>query len=184
MFVFKDSMSPSSADLTTAQDMVEVYKVVIMSDDLLTLVLDDIPEQADSHGITVGFLKSAISLSSLNHGIFKISVTTGNSELSVEIARAVHDACLEKLPEYANSLEITSVEEPKIANSPNDKNIVINSALGFFIGTFSAMLIIWIIHCFDVVIHDKKKIEDNFDIPVLGVIPVNTLSNDHSEEAV
>lgn len=184
MFVFKDSMSPSSADLTTAQDMVEVYKVVIMSDDLLTLVLDKIPEKADSYGITVGFLKRAISLSSLGHGIFKISVTTGNSELSVEIARAVHDACLEKLPEYANSLEITSVEEPKIANSPNDKNIVINSVLGFFIGTFSAMLIIWIIHCFDVVIHDKKKIEDNFDIPVLGVIPVNTLSNDHSEEAV
>ena len=27
------------------------------------------------------------------------------------------------------------------------------------------------INMYDVVIHDKKKLEDNFDMPILGVIP-------------
>lgn len=33
------------------------------------------------------------------------------------------------------------------------------------------MAVIFVANMLDVTIRDKKKIEDNFDIPVLGVIP-------------
>ena len=184
MYVFKDSMSTSSADLTTAEDMVEVYRVILMSDDLLTKIVNKIPSEYDSYGISVGFLKGAISLSSLGRGLFKISVTTGNSNLSLVLARYVHDIATAEMLSLPNSLMIETIQEPKEANAPNDKGVVTNAALGFFIGAAVTMAIIWIVHAFDVVIRDKKKIEDNFDIPVLGVIPSNTVVSEYSEEGV
>lgn len=184
MYVLKDSMSPSSADLTTAEDMVEVYRIVLMSDDLLVKVVNKIPEEYNSYGVTVGFLKSAISLNSLSRGMFTISVTTGNSELSFVLACIVQDVAIMEMERLVNSFQILSIQEPKQAKMPNDKGVVTNALLGFAIGAAATMIVIWVVHAFDVVIRDKKKIEDNFDIPVLGVIPSNNLAGDTSEEGV
>lgn len=184
MYVLKDSMSPSSADLTTAEDMVEVYRIVLMSDDLLVKVVNKIPEEYNSYGVTVGFLKSAISLNSLSRGMFTISVTTGNSELSFVLACIVQDVAIMEMERLVNSFQILSIQEPKEAKRPNDKGVVTNALLGFAIGAAATMIVIWVVHAFDVVIRDKKKIEDNFDIPVLGVIPSNNLAGDTSEEGV
>ena len=42
------------------------------------------------------------------------------------------------------------------------------------------MVVIFVLNQFDVVIHNKKKIEDNFDIPVLGVIPRQNVASKKS----
>ena len=46
-----------------------------------------------------------------------------------------------------------------------------NTAIGVVIGAVITMTFVFVMNMFDVVIHDKKKIEDTFDIPILGVIP-------------
>ena len=39
------------------------------------------------------------------------------------------------------------------------------------VGAVLSMALIFVMDMFDVIIHDKKKIEDTFDVPILGVIP-------------
>ena len=44
------------------------------------------------------------------------------------------------------------------------------------------MAVVYVSAMFDVVIHDRKKLEDNFDIPVLGVIPRYDVDEQPKEE--
>jgi capsular polysaccharide biosynthesis protein len=43
--------------------------------------------------------------------------------------------------------------------------------VGVLAGMVVTMIVIFVLSIFDVIIHDRKKLEENFDIPVLGVIP-------------
>ena len=47
-----------------------------------------------------------------------------------------------------------------------------NAVVGGVAGLVFALLGIWLFSVLDTTIRDKKKIEDNFDIPVIGVIPL------------
>ena len=56
--------------------------------------------------------------------------------------------------------------------------LIMGKALGIpvsnsqaIVGAVMAMAFVFILNIFDIVIHDKKKIQDTFDIPILGVIP-------------
>ena len=64
------------------------------------------------------------------------------------------------------------------------KNIFTNALIGVLIGAVVSMLGIFVYSIFDVVIRDKKKLEDNFDFPVLGVIPRYDVPVEQDKEGV
>ena len=43
--------------------------------------------------------------------------------------------------------------------------------LGVIVGTVVAMAVVFITNVLDVTVRNRKKLEDTFDYPVLGVIP-------------
>ena len=53
----------------------------------------------------------------------------------------------------------------------NSKNVVRNVVIGFVAGAVGCMLIIFIRSLFDVAIRDKKKLEESFGLPIIGIIP-------------
>ena len=53
----------------------------------------------------------------------------------------------------------------------NDKNLARNTVIGFLVGVVISMVAIYLYSILDVVVRDKKRLEDNLDVPVLGVIP-------------
>ena len=59
----------------------------------------------------------------------------------------------------------------KAPSSPNSRNVLFNTMIGIAVGAVLSMALIFVMDMFDVIIHDKKKIEDTFDVPILGVIP-------------
>ena len=181
MYVYRTSSSTTSADMTTAEEMVEVYKVILMSDDLLNKIVNELPEKYDSLGLSAGYLRSVISLSSLGRGTFRISITTLDPEFSYDLARCVHDLATAEMLSIPNALMIHTIQEAKRPTAPNGKNEISNAAIGFVIGAVLALIVIWVIHALDVVIRNKKRIEDDFDLPVLGVIPLH-IPKERAEE--
>ena len=183
MYVYRTSSTTTSADLLAAEDMVEVYRVILMSDDLLNKIVNKVHSEYKDYDVSVGFLRSSISFASLGRGMFNISVTTIDADLSLVLSRYVHDLATAEMLSIPNALMIETIQEPKIPTGPNDKNGVVKSAIGFLAGAIVTMIVIWIFHALDVVIHDKKRIEDNFDIPVLGVIPIQAVEESVEGEA-
>ena len=101
-----------------------------------------------------------ISVTSENPTISKVVAETAG-QLSVEAYRSTH--------KYA--VEITELDSAKQPGSRDSKHVVRNAFIGGFIGGVLAMLVVFVVAKLDVVVRSKEKLEQAFDIPVIGSIP-------------
>ncbi len=178
MLAQKNSESINSTDMIVAESMVEVYSVVLKSEPVLNAVIASLPAEYAKYNVNAAYLRSVMSVSGQGNGVFRISVTTDNPQLSFALAEGIENMTPAAIKTSVQSaLSIIIIESPKLPTSPNSKHVVRNVAVGFFAGFLLAAVVVWLFNVFDVVIRDKKKLEDNFDIPVLGVIPVQVLSD-------
>ena len=126
-------------------------------------------------------MRSAITFSRDNNGFLKVSVTTDNPALSFDIAKAIEQEFpAVMLDKIKDALSFLTFESPQLPKSANQKPIIRNAVLAFVAGAAITVAVIWIATVFDVCIHDKKKIEDNFDVPILGVIPRHDIASNAS----
>lgn len=180
MMVSKNGTSLSTGDIDVATEMVKRCKVVIFRNNFLNKVLAEIknnPLYAEKDwDIDVSYLKSVITLEQCGDTeAFEITATTPDPELSIAIADALAMHIMITLPEsmsYPKDLISSKmIDPPVLALSPNSNHALRNALIGFVVGAVVAMVAIFVLSLFDVTIRDRKKLEDSFDIPVLGVIP-------------
>ena len=79
-----------------------------------------------------------------------------------------------------NTFKISCFKDPiapegSAVISANSKHEIRNAVLMFLIAGVVSVVAIWIYSFFDVVIRDKKKLIDNVEVPILGVIPRHDL---------
>lgn len=185
IYVYKNNSSTTtttttSGDIAAAEEMVNIYERAIGGDKFMTHVCQALIEKNPAYAnekYTPARLKGYISISKVEDTPnFIIKVTTGDKNLSADLAAAIVNDCIAtgKLEEILKNNHASSViEAPKDANSiaANGKNTVRNAIIAFFVGIILAAVCIWIFASFDVTIRSAKKIEDNIDVPVIGVIP-------------
>lgn len=108
--------------------------------------------------------------------IFNLNVTTDDPGLSHAVAVALNKKItdredgLSKMLTY-NDVSTSTIDEPVFNGVANSKNVVRNTLIGLVGGALLTMIALYIVSMFDIMIRDRKKLDDNFDIPVLGVIP-------------
>lgn len=173
------------SDVDFATSYLETYKMVLTIPDFLNNVLAHLEdnhasyEQYDGEYEELGWdkltpdrIRGFISSNS-QQDIITISVTTADPILSRALADSIAYVFTQgdilAYPEDVVTVKILQIA--KAPSSPNSRNVMLNTMIGVAIGTVLSMAVIFIMDMFDVIIHDKKKIEDTFDIPILGVIP-------------
>ena len=148
-------------------------------------VVAEIKNVYGDNGITAKVLASMITIKTDDDTpTFVLKVTSKNPIITCAVSEVVlkkiqvnGDGDKSKLDELVESNLISKVyTEPErnhnvIKNTPNSKNTVRNSLIAFAIGFILAAAAVWVYSMFDVVIRDVAKIEENIDIPILGVIP-------------
>ena len=159
--------------------MVNVYKIAITGEKFLLKVCAD--EHFADYQLTTARVKSMLTIQQVDEtGVFRISVTSGDKQLSYDVANVITDGIAQHIQGengiIKNALQSSVFEDPSLATSANSKNTVRNAILAFVIGFVLAALAVWIHSAFDVVIRNSKKIEDNLDIPILGIIPRHEIS--------
>jgi len=183
LYVYRTDQSATTGDLTAAHEMLEIYEIVLKSDDVLGMVISKLPAEYIGMNLTTAYLRNAISFTNKVNGAFAISFTTDNQALSFALAQSMESIApsviITRIP---NALNISTIQSAKLANA-NSKNTVRNTLIGFLGGAVLVAVVIWVVSVFDVKIHDKNKIEDNFDFPVLGVIPDQQITQKRIEEA-
>ena len=174
MYVYRNSQTPSSNDLLLAEKMIETYSLFLVSDDALKEVISRVPddyEQKDK--LSIAFVKSATRFISKGNGLFVISVTTSDPILSFYLANSFEVVAVELIKlKVPNALPIELFQSPQTARVPNSKGAFKSAAVGFAAGAVVATIGVWGFVFFDSVVRSKKKIEDNLNVSVLGVIPV------------
>lgn len=170
-----NSTSINASDIDLSSMVIENLEAVIFSSKFMSIVGKDI-EAKYGYELTPKYLNSVIKLTPNGKtATFDITVTTDNAEKSWVIAEAVTEHIMGKtlfniLPANFGVITMSRYEDP-VPGTKNDKGILTKLMIGFLVGAVASMLAIYIATVLDVVIHDRKKIEDNFDLPVLGVIP-------------
>lgn len=173
------------SDVDFATSYLETYKMVLTIPDFLNNVLTHLDENHASYELYEGEyeklgwdkltpdkIRGYIACES-QQDILTITVTTDNPILSRAIADSIaYVFTQEDILAYPDDVvNVKILQIAKAPSSPNSRNVLLNTMIGVAIGTVISMAIIFVMDMFDVIIHDKKKLEDTFDIPILGVIP-------------
>lgn len=173
----------SETDLKLSSKIIGVIGVHISMPDFQRDVSDSVNSAHEGKiKVTQGEIKSALRLTELDDGVpaFTIAVTTNDPQKSKAIADALVDYMVTDesgnapiknyLKEAYQKVRLAKIETPSLG-SHNDKGVLTNAIIGALVGAVICMVIVYMTAMFDVVIHDRKKLEDHFDIPILGVIP-------------
>ena len=171
--------TPSTGDLQAAEEMVSVYEIAIKTEKFLKLVLSN--GSLSKYQLSPSAIKSMIKVSQLEESAtFQVSVTSTDPMLAYDVAVAVTSG-IETYIQGENGLVrnalLSSVfEDPSIPTAPNSKGVVSKAIIAFAAGFVLTAACVWAYSFFDVVIRSSQKIEDNLDIPVLGIIPRHEIS--------
>ncbi len=113
----------------------------------------------------------SITLSNSETTCYYLSVTTDDPVLSRDIALVAGTVLTEKFVGTGYAVKIDRLQTPLAPTSTDSKNEIRNALIGFALGAFATLLVIFVHNRFDVVIRNREKLEDNFDYPILAVIP-------------
>jgi len=156
------------------RSMIESSAYILRSETFCKLVHTDLVERYDEFdSVTVSEIQSMLSVTLLGEAtFFSIHTKSSNRELSHAVACIVY----EKFPDaymdrFDYAINIEGLDYPGVPSSPDNKYVGRNAVLGFVAGALVSALIVFIIVKFDVVIRTREKIEENLNLPILGVIP-------------
>ena len=178
MHVIKQTSSQiSTSDIDFISKVIDDYKVLITTDMFLNYVIQDVEDDEtyvnNNWNISKSYIKGHMSTSAITDDILQISVTTDNPAKSHLIATAVSEVIRDRSRElfaFGDTLTVKIVHA-STPNSANSKNVARNALIGFVAGAVVSMLAIFTISLFDIVVRDKKKLEDTFGLPIIGLIP-------------
>ena len=177
IYVYKeranDTASNSYYDSITSQKMVKTYSIVLKSNSFLEKVISGI-EDAEEYSLTPEKIKATLQIKQVDETeVFDVYYTSKNEELTYKVLSEITVLAQTEIKNMVSSTasDVKIIDEPIMPKAPDSKHVVRNALIGFIAGVVVSMVVIFLFDQFDVVIHNKKKIEDNFDIPVLGVIP-------------
>ena len=158
----------SSTNLATAQRLVNTYVNIIKSDSVLTEVIENsdlVCEPADIRKIM-----SAAQMDETE--MFTVSITHPEPEMAAKIANAIADVAPGKIADIVEGSSTKIIDYAKVPNarySPSYRN---NTILGGLVGVVLAVLYVTVRYLLDVRLKVADDLEQLFDIPVLGQIPV------------
>lgn len=174
MHICKDSESLNTADFITAESVIDVMSYRVFSDDFLSMVIAYVHENYgnDYANLTQSQVRSSITYSPLGNGMLRVSVSAYNPQLSYAISQALENYIPTEFYNYRPGVfTVITYDNAELPSVPNSNNAVRNAIIGFVVGAVVSAIAVWLYSAFDSVIRDKKKIEDYFDIPVIGIIP-------------
>jgi capsular polysaccharide biosynthesis protein len=165
-------------EIEAMQNMIEMSETVMETSSFLTVIKEELVARYPEYsGISLGQLQSALSITvDGDSTVFYLSAVSGDSKLSYAIAEVANDKFPEKIEDVFStySIKIKSIDPPRQALSPDGKGTVKKALIGFIFGAVVSMIAIFVVSKLDVIVRSKEKIENNYDIPIIGVIPGQT----------
>ena len=180
MYSYIDSAKTDINDITVAQQQVKTYEQLFKSKKFLNAVVTELSKNEEDIAAYES-LSSQPKISIVQKGsteVFDVSVTSTDAKVAHKMALAIKAVSPVLIPELIpNASEVTVFEDPEEAKVHNSKNVLRNAIIGFAGGALASMIAIFLYNLFDVIIHDRKKIEDHFNSPILAVIPRHDLAS-------
>ncbi|HGS3489023.1 TPA: Wzz/FepE/Etk N-terminal domain-containing protein [Streptococcus pneumoniae] len=162
-----DKSGLTNQDLQAGSYLVKDYREIILSQDVLEKVVTDLQLDMPTKN-----LASKIQVTvPVDTRIVSISVKDKQPEEASRITNSLRKIAAKKIISVTRVSDVTTLEEARPATSPSSPNIRRNTLIGFLGGLGVVVMVVLLVELLDVRVKRPEDIEDDMQIPLLGVIP-------------
>lgn len=159
--------SLTNQDLQAGSYLVNDYKEVITSNEVLSSVIDQ-----ENLSLSTSELSNMISVSiPTDTRVISISVEDTDAQEASDIANTIREVAVEKIKSVTKVDDVTTLEAAEVASKPSSPNIKRNAALGALVGGFLAIVGILVLEVLDDRVRRPEDVEEVLGMTLLGVVP-------------
>ena len=162
-----DNKNLSAQDLQAGTYLVNDYKEIITSNDVLSEVIKD-----EKLNLSEAELSKMVSVNiPTDTRLISISVKAKTGQDAQVLANKVREVASKKIKTVTKVEDVTTLEEAKLPSSPSSPNIKRNVLLGAILGGFVAIVAVLVREVLDDRIRRPEDVEDVLEITLLGIVP-------------
>lgn len=160
-------VSISQGELTAAQSLIKTYSVILKTRSTLNEVIE-----TSGVNYTYEELRDMITAESVNSTeVFSIEVTSTSPKEAELLANTIAGILPEKIASIVEGSSARIVDYAVAPVKKSSPNLAKNTMIGAFLGMMLSGGIVVVLELMDDKIHDSDYLMQNYDIPVLAVIP-------------
>lgn len=168
-------------EIMAMQNMIGMSEQIMKTTAFATTVKEKLVERDSRYeSVSLGSIKSMLYINLVGDGtFFNLTATSTDAQLAFDVADIVYSILPDQIEEIFDryAINVKEIDPPLMASSPNGKNTVRNTLIGLVGGMLFSMVIVLVITKIDVVVRSKEQIENNFNIPIIGIIPKKELED-------
>ena len=162
-----DNKNLSAQDLQAGTYLVNDYKEIITSNDVLSEVIKD-----EKLNLSEAELSKMVSVNiPTDTRLISISVKDKTGQDAQVLANKVREVASKKIKTVTKVEDVTTLEEAKLPSSPSSPNIKRNVLLGAILGGFVAIVAVLVREVLDDRIRRPEDVEDVLEMTLLGIVP-------------
>jgi capsular polysaccharide biosynthesis protein len=162
-----ESEGLTSDQMKSAKNLVETYAVIITSRDVLNQVRMDL-----SLNMSYKQLKDSIQVQAVgNTQVMEVIVRNPDPAMALKIAEELLRIAPDVLVETVEAGSVKPVEQAHVGNKPVSPRIFRNTVLAAAVGFVLACAVLAGVFFLDTTYKSELDIQNDLNIPVLGVIP-------------
>lgn len=165
----------SASEIDAMQSMISMADQIMKTNQYLSTVKEAlVAKNPEYERLSVAYLSKLLSTKVVGEAtVFNLSATTNDPVLSYDIMEVVYHTFPGVIDNYYEeySISIKVIDPPVKEIGRNARGTVKNTLIGGFAGGVLAALVVFVVAKLDFVIRTKEKLEQSFNIPVIGVIP-------------
>ena len=162
-----DNKNLSAQDLQAGTYLVNDYKEIITSNDVLSEVIKD-----EKLNLSEAELSKMVSVNiPTDTRLISISVKAKTGQDAQVLANKVREVASKKIKTVTKVEDVTTLEEAKLPSSPSSPNIKRNVLLGAILGGFVAIVAVLVREVLDDGIRRPEDVEDVLEMTLLGIVP-------------
>lgn len=161
------SFSISPSELTAAQNLVDTYIVILKTRAVLNEVID-------KAGLDYSYaqLKSMITAAPVNQTeVFRINITSPDPHEAERIANTIAEVLPDKIADIVDGSSVRIVDYAVVPSVRSSPSVTRYTALGLLLGVVVSCFAIVALELSDTTIRSEEYLMQNYDFPVLAVIP-------------
>lgn len=161
------SVSISPSELSAAQSLVDTYAVILKTRTTLNSVIRE-----TGVDYTYEELVDMISAKAVNGTeVFSVTVTSPDPQEAEKLANTIAKILPEKISGIVDGSSVRVVDQAVVPAKKSSPSISKNTMLGMILGFVVSCGVIVLIQLFDTTIRSEDYLIQNYDLPLLAVIP-------------
>ncbi len=164
----KPSSTITTTDVTLNSKLVETYRVILQTNDVLREVISNL-------GINISEeeIKNNITVSSVeNTEVIQISVNNENATNAAKITNEIAKVFSKKVGEIYNINNVYVLDEAEVSTEPSNINHTKDIVIFALVGLVISVMYVLIANMLDTTVKTQEDIEKAIKIPVLANIPI------------